>query len=129
LSSVTKTILNALGAETSRRRFALQLSVGSAVLLLAACGGGGGSGLVEDDSSADRYYLRAAFDKLEVGMTPQDVIALIGRQPDSQTPISYRWQDAEGSLDVGFTQAISSGAPIGDALWTSSKEALTRVFV
>lgn len=62
-------------------------------------------------------------------MTPQDVIALIGRQPDSQTLTSYRWQDAEGGLDVGFTRVISSGAPIGDALWTSSKEALTRVFV
>jgi hypothetical protein len=129
LSFVTKTNLNALGAETSRRRFVGQLGVGSAVLLLSACGGGGGSGLVEDDNSSDGSYLRAAFDKLQTGMTPQDVIALIGRQPDAQTPSSYKWQDAEGSLLATFDRGISSGAPITVALWTSSKEALTRSFV
>jgi hypothetical protein len=128
LSSVTKTILNALGAETSRRRFAVQLGLGSVALLLSACGGGGGNGISDETNSRERS-LRAAFDDLEKGMTPEDVINVVGRQPDRQTSSSYEWETREGTLSARFDGGFRPGVTITGATWSSSKEALTKSLV
>jgi len=130
LSSVTKTISNALGAETSRRRFVTQLGLSSAVLFLTACGGGGGSGLVEDDSSDDdTARLRRAFDELQTGMTTQDVINVVGRSPNNRGGSLFTWNASGGSLEVGFAErGADQLGPIGAAFWISSSGTLSRYF-
>jgi hypothetical protein len=131
LSSVTKTILNALGAETSRRRFVAQLGIGSAVLLLSACGGGGGSGLVEDDSSSNdnTARLRRAYDELQPGMTAEDVLNVVGLTPDPQ-PNPLTWRAPGGTLSVALYRRSTNGVLLADvASWISSGENLNKSLV
>lgn len=132
MSSVTKTISNVLRAETCRRRFVVQLGLGSAVLLLSACGGGGGSGLAEDDSSAtdNTARLRRAFDELQPGMTTEDVINFIGIQPTAETPASLTWEAPGGFMIVTFNGGTRNGMRvINGASWGSASESLSRGFL
>lgn len=59
------------------RRAAIRLTLASVLALgLSACGGGG------DDSSEDSKDLRAALDRLQAGMTYDEVVAAVGWQPN-----------------------------------------------
>ena len=128
MSSETKTTSNALGAETSRRRFAMQLGLGSVVLLLTACGGGGGSGLVEDESSDDdTARVRAAYDALRPGMNTRDVVNLVGRSPNNASGTTYTWDTKGGGLDVSFDGDVRVGLPVvTGADWYSAQERLSK---
>ena len=128
MSSVTKTISNALGAETSRRWFVAQLGMGSAVVLLTACGGGGGSGLVEDDSSSNdnTARLRRAYDQLQPGMTAEDVLNVVGLPPDS-SPNPLTWRAPGGTLSVALYRRSSNDVLLANvANWISSGENLSK---
>ena len=61
------------------RRAVMRLTLtGVLAVGLAACGGGGGGG----DSSDDSRDLRAALDRLEAGMTYDEVVAAVGWEPN-----------------------------------------------
>lgn len=63
----------------STRRVALKLTLAGVLAAgLSACGGGGGG----DDSSDDSRDLRAALDRLEAGMTYDEVVAAVGWEPN-----------------------------------------------
>lgn len=61
------------------RRAVMRLTLAGVLAVgLAACGGGGGG----DDSSDDSKDLRAALDRLEAGMTYDEVVAAVGWEPN-----------------------------------------------
>lgn len=61
------------------RRAVMRLTLAGVLAVgLAACGGGGGGG----DSSDDSRDLRAALDRLEAGMTYDEVVAAVGWAPN-----------------------------------------------
>lgn len=63
----------------STRRVALKLTLAGVLAAgLSACGGGGGG----DDSSGDSRDLRAALDRLQAGMTYDEVVAAVGWEPN-----------------------------------------------
>jgi hypothetical protein len=60
------------------RRAAIRLTLAGVLAVgLSACGGGGG-----DDSSDDSKDLRAALDRLQAGMTYDEVVAAVGWEPN-----------------------------------------------
>ncbi|MEZ5663212.1 MAG: hypothetical protein R3E94_06730 [Burkholderiaceae bacterium] len=62
------------------RRAAIRLTLASVLAVgLAACGGGD----VGVDSSDDSKDLRAALDRLQAGMTYDEVVAAVGWEPNS----------------------------------------------
>ena len=72
---------------------------GTAALALAACGGGDGG----DDS--DGIDLRAAYDRVVEGMSKEQVIRAVGREPNSVSgPGSYTmyWSENGQQLDVAI---------------------------
>ncbi|MDQ7744268.1 hypothetical protein [Hydrogenophaga pseudoflava] len=63
----------------STRRVALKLTLAGVLAAgLSACGGGGGG----DESSEDSKDLRAALDRLQAGMTYDEVVAAVGWEPN-----------------------------------------------
>lgn len=84
----------------SRRRLLGRLALGgSAALALAACGGGGGG----DDSEG--IDLRAAYDRVVEGMTKEQAIRAVGREPNSvSSPGSFTmyWSENGQQLDVAI---------------------------
>lgn len=61
------------------RRAAIRVTLGAVLAVgLSACGGGGGG----DDSSDDSRDLRAALDRLQAGMTYDEVVAAVGWEPN-----------------------------------------------
>lgn len=87
----------------SRRRLLGRLALGgTAALALAACGGGGGG----DDSEG--IDLRAAYDRVVEGMTKEQVIRVVGREPNEISgPGSYTmyWSENGQQLDVAIGDA------------------------
>ena len=90
-----------------RRQFG-RLAVGVlAVTGLVACGGGGGDG-----SEDDEYPLRAAYDRISNGMTKEEVLAIVGREPEGKSKGSWSYRSAEENLMVWF------GLHDGSSVWT-----------
>ncbi|MCB2018288.1 MAG: hypothetical protein KDF54_12385 [Hydrogenophaga sp.] len=76
--------------ELKRREMLSRILIGGGLgLALAACGGGGGS----DSSGSD---LRAAYEKIAEGMTQDDVIRTVGRQPQSIWRNDTLWWTGDG---------------------------------
>lgn len=66
-------------AHSVARRAVMRLTLAGVLAAgLSACGGGGGG----DDSSDDSKDLRAALDRLEAGMTYDEVVAAVGWEPN-----------------------------------------------
>ena len=90
-----------------RRQFG-RVAVGVlAVTGLVACGGGGGDG-----SEDDEYPLRAAYDRISNGMTKEEVLAIVGREPEGKSKGSWSYRSAEENLMVWF------GLHDGSSVWT-----------
>lgn len=110
--------------QLARRRFALLALGGAAAATLAACGGGSGS-----DGDID---LLAIYNRLEDGMTFDEVTALVGRPADdldSERPDRFQgWTEGGQSLNVVFN--FGDGDVITSAKWDqiSPPKSLSRVF-
>ena len=102
-----KQLINAL----ARRQFGRLALGGAAALALAACGGGGGDG---SDSDSQRSLLDV-YNKLEDGMGPEEVTALVGRTADGIGGTSYDWRNSTESLDIDFNN--KQGTQISGAYW------------
>lgn len=79
------------------RRAMLRIGAGGVLAVgLAACGGGG-------DGDSDELDLRAAYDKISAGMSMEQAIGVVGRQPNSTSSNNYGvdrmyWDDGAGQL-------------------------------
>jgi hypothetical protein len=106
-----KKIVNAL----ARRQFGRLALGGAAALALAACGGGGGG---DDGDSSNERSLLDVYNKLEDGMSPEEVTALVGRTADSIGGSGYDWSNSTEILHTNFN--LGSGSQISSAMWTSN---------
>lgn len=79
-----------------RRQLGRAALAAVAALGLAACGGGGGDGNSEN--------LREAYDKINHGMTKEQVLAILGREPDNKGNTSWFFRNPSRSetLHIGF---------------------------
>jgi len=84
-----------------RRQFGRWALASAGLLALAACGGGSsGSG---SDSSSGRVDLYWAFDQFREGMVKQDVLRLIGEEPNANyTGDIWEWIYSPQALTVFF---------------------------
>ena len=115
-----KKIVNAL----ARRQFGRLALGGAAALALAACGGGGGG---DDGDSSNERSLLDVYNKLEDGMGPEEVTALVGRTADSIGGTSYVWHNVSDSLNLNFN--LESGTQISGATWyNSSSQQRSKIF-
>jgi hypothetical protein len=106
-----KKIVNAL----ARRQFGRLALGGAAALALAACGGGGGG---DDSDSSNERSLLDVYNKLEDGMGPEEVTALVGRTADQIGGSGYNWSNDSEILLTDFN--LRSGTQISGASWSGS---------
>ncbi|MBL8388163.1 MAG: hypothetical protein JNK17_08120 [Hydrogenophaga sp.] len=103
-----------MGKTHSRRRVIAFLAVSATALGLSACGGGGGG---SDSADGDLY---AAFDKIDQGMSYEQVRDIIGfdynagKDDFRGTRIDYKWESGKGSsqytvLSVTLDNGRTSG--------------------
>lgn len=110
----------------STRRVALKLTLAGVLAAgLSACGGGGGG----DDNSDDSRDLRAALDRLQAGMTYDEVVAAVGWEPNVNR---NTWSHNGYQLQIGMW--TPNDAPRGseqvieDAHLTGAGYAERRIF-
>ena len=96
----------------ARRQFGRLALGGAAALALAACGGGGGG---DDSDSSNERSLLDVYNKLEDGMGPEEVTALVGQAAGSIGGTAYLWQVGAESLTAEFNHA--SGTQLSVAYW------------
>ena len=78
------------------RRAAIRLTLAGVLAVgLSACGGGSGG----DESSEDSKDLRAALDRLQAGMTYDDVVAAVGWVPNVNR---NTWSHSGYQLQIGM---------------------------
>jgi len=85
---------------------------GLTALALVACGGGGGG---DDSDSSNERSLLDVYNKLEDGMGPEEVTALVGQAAGSIGGTAYLWQVGAESLTAEFNHA--SGTQLSVAYW------------
>lgn len=84
--------------KSMQRRQFWRLAVGALAMIgLAACGGGGGGG--EDDSE---FPLRAAYDKINKGITKEEVLEIVGREPEGKADGDWNYSSGIDYLTVWF---------------------------
>ena len=107
----------------ARRQFGRLALGGAAALALAACGGGGG----DAGNLSNERSLLDVFNKLEDGMGPEEVTALVGRTADQIGGSSYTWHNSSESLTMDFNHG--SGTQLSGAVWyTGSSQQRGRTF-
>lgn len=85
-------------ASMHRRQFG-RVAVGVlAVAGLAACGGGGGGG---DDGDSE-FPLRDAYYKIDEGMSKDEVLAIVGREPEGKSEGTWNYRSVPESLMISF---------------------------
>lgn len=112
----THPIQNQMKSESimHRRQFG-RVAVGVlAVVGLAACGGGGGGNESEDNP------LRAAYDQINRGMTKEQVLAIVGREPETKSDGTWVYRSNSEYLNIGFSfQNGASVRTVNGARWES----------
>ena len=100
-------------ANKHTRRQVGRLALGGfTAVALAACGGGGGDGSDTDNQRS----LLDAFNKLEDGMGPEDVTALVGRPAEEIGGSGYSWRNTNSEyLNADFNQG--SGTQLSGVQW------------
>ena len=89
-----------MGQSHSRRHAIAFLAISAASLGLSACGGGGGGS--SDSANGDLY---AAFDKIERGMTYEQVRDIVGGEYNAGKDdiqgvrVDYKWESGRGTAD------------------------------
>lgn len=94
----------------ARRQFA-RIALGSAVaVVLTACGGSDGS---DSDSQTN---LLDVYNKLEDGMGPEEVTALVGRTAEEIGGSAYNWRNEDDEyLNIDFN--FGRGTQLSGAQW------------
>lgn len=81
-----------------RRQFG-RVAVGVLALAgLVACGGGGG----DDEGGDDEFPLREAYYRINVGMSKDEVLAIVGREPEGKSEGVWNFRSVPESLMVHF---------------------------
>ena len=81
-----------------RRQFG-RVAVGVLALAgLVACGGGGG----DNEGGDDEFPLREAYYKINVGMSKDEVLAIVGREPEGKSEGVWNFRSVPESLMIHF---------------------------
>lgn len=109
----------------TRRHMGVAAMAGVATVFLSGCIGGGGGGGSSDDDDVD---LRAMYDKINGGMTHDEVTRIIGYQPQSVSNATRIWDSGNQHLGVGFSIFDGVWIVVAVQWWTSSGQELTKTF-
>lgn len=112
--------------DLERRRLGGWLLGGAAAVALTACGGGGGG----DETSTKS--LRAAYDQMVEGMSKQEAINAVGRNPDrgSIDVDGFAWFSGNETLEVNFAAiGFTDEIVITFAEWRNGSQELSKRLV
>ena len=100
-----------------RRQFG-RVAVGVlAVVGLAACGGGSGS---EGETTSS---LREAYDKINDGMTKEDVLSIVGREPDYKAYDNWVFRTDTDTLMIHYgSYRDMPGVHVTGARWETTDD-------
>lgn len=101
----------------NRRHFCRLVFGGASALILSACGGGG-------EDSDDSRNLRAALDRLQPGMTEDEVLAAVGWPPND----AGAWDNGEEYLRV-TVNLIDGALIITGANYFKGSENISRAYI
>lgn len=106
----------------TRRRMATAGVLGMAAALVSGCLGGGGG-----DSSDDDVDLRAAYDRIQEGMTISDVERVVGVPANMQNQGRRDWERGNEGLYVSFSEFGGRWLVMG-VIWKGNGNSLTKTY-
>jgi len=110
----------------TRRRMATAGMLSMAAVFVSGCLGGGGGG-----DSDDGVDLRAAYDRIQEGMSHADVARAVGVQPSNpENKFTQYWNSGSQNMTVTFADWGEQGWLVGGVRWYQVGHAgdLTKTF-
>lgn len=117
-----KKILEEQQQPWTRRRMATVGVLGIAAVFVSGCLGGGGG-----DSSDDDVDLRAAYDRIQEGMTIRDVERVVGVPANMHNQGRRDWERGNEGLYVSFSEFGEQWLVMG-VIWKGNGNSLTKTY-